>query len=108
MPRARFKFVLYRDTRRQWRWRLVSSNGKIVADCGEGYRHRTDAVSIIAAIRGGATAGCPVVEESAAPAVVEKVAPRAAIAGPATKQAVRGPVAKRTSVSPTTKRASRR
>lgn len=38
------RFELYRDHSRQWRWRLRASNGKIVADCAEGYRYRRGAL----------------------------------------------------------------
>ena len=27
----------YKDTKNQWRWRLKASNGRIIADSGEGY-----------------------------------------------------------------------
>ena len=33
----------YRDRSRQWRWRCVSRNGKVVADSGESYRRAVDA-----------------------------------------------------------------
>lgn len=93
MPRARFKFVLYRDGAGEFRWRLVSSNGNIVADCAEGYRHRSDALRIVEAIRSGATAGAPVVD---AEQVVSALAA-------AVKQSM---AAKRTSIKPTAKRAA--
>ncbi len=35
-------FVKYRDTVHQWRWRLVASNNKIVANSGEGYWNESD------------------------------------------------------------------
>lgn len=35
-----WKFDVYRDARRQFRWRLKASNGRIVADSGEGYSDR--------------------------------------------------------------------
>ena len=35
---------VYKDAQKQWRWRLVAANGNIVADSGEGYRRRADAV----------------------------------------------------------------
>jgi uncharacterized protein len=35
---------IYRDSRREWRWRLKASNGRIVADSGEGYRRKASAV----------------------------------------------------------------
>jgi uncharacterized protein YegP (UPF0339 family) len=30
-------FEVYRDSADEWRWRLVASNGNIIADSGEGY-----------------------------------------------------------------------
>ncbi|HEY2933110.1 MAG TPA: YegP family protein [Acidobacteriota bacterium] len=30
-------FVIYEDTRKEYRWRLVSNNGRIIADSAEGY-----------------------------------------------------------------------
>ena len=37
-PRAYYaKIKIYRDVRGQYRWRLLGSNGKIIADCSEGY-----------------------------------------------------------------------
>jgi len=37
-----YKFRIYKDNWKQWRWRLVAGNGKIVADSAEGYRNRRD------------------------------------------------------------------
>jgi uncharacterized protein YegP (UPF0339 family) len=31
------RFKVYEDERGEWRWRLVSPNGRIIADSGEGY-----------------------------------------------------------------------
>ena len=36
------KFVIYKDARGNYRWRLVASNGKIVADSAEGYVNKVD------------------------------------------------------------------
>lgn len=33
---------LYQDYRGEWRWRLRSSNGRTVADSGEGYKSKED------------------------------------------------------------------
>jgi uncharacterized protein YegP (UPF0339 family) len=33
-----YRFQVYRDADNQHRWRFVASNGKIVADSGEGYK----------------------------------------------------------------------
>lgn len=34
------KFVMYRDSKDEWRWSLYSRNGRIIADSGEGYKYR--------------------------------------------------------------------
>jgi uncharacterized protein YegP (UPF0339 family) len=34
------KVELYRDKQGHYRWRMKARNGKIVADCGEGYSSR--------------------------------------------------------------------
>ena len=39
----RGKLEIYRDGRGEWRWRLLASNGRILADSGEGYRRRASA-----------------------------------------------------------------
>lgn len=36
-------FELYRDEVGDWRWRLVHSNGNIIADSGEGYASKQKA-----------------------------------------------------------------
>ena len=33
-------FEVFRDSADEWRWRLVASNGNIIADSGEGYRSK--------------------------------------------------------------------
>jgi len=40
----RAKLQIYRDANREWRWRLRASNGRILADSGEGYRRRSSAI----------------------------------------------------------------
>ena len=40
-PRATFE--LFHDSAGEWRWRLVASNGNIIADSGEGYRSKQGA-----------------------------------------------------------------
>ena len=51
------RFVIYRDTERQWRWRLVAANGRIFADSAEGYARRGGCLHGIRLVRraGGAT-----------------------------------------------------
>ncbi|WP_338741143.1 HVO_2922 family protein [Haloplanus salilacus] len=41
MPNARFE--LFVDAADEWRWRLVASNGNIIADSGEGYSSKQGA-----------------------------------------------------------------
>ena len=43
-------FDVYQDAAGEWRWRLRSKNGRVVADCAEGYKTRagiTRAVSVV-------------------------------------------------------------
>ncbi|MDG3004471.1 YegP family protein [Paludisphaera mucosa] len=59
------KFVLYRDKRGEYRWRLVASNGKIIATSSEGYKDKRDCQAMIDAIRKNGSATM-VVDEVAA------------------------------------------
>lgn len=36
-------YKLYQDAQRFWRWRYVASNGRTIADSGEGYYNKSDA-----------------------------------------------------------------
>jgi uncharacterized protein YegP (UPF0339 family) len=36
------RFVIYKDTRNEFRWRFIADNGKIVADSAEGYIAKSD------------------------------------------------------------------
>lgn len=33
-------FEVFHDSANEWRWRLIASNGNIIADSGEGYRSK--------------------------------------------------------------------
>ena len=44
-------FELYRDSAGEWRWRLVATNGNIVADSGEGYASKQGAQRGIDSVR---------------------------------------------------------
>lgn len=46
----RYKGELYRDNSGKYRWRVKADNGNIVADSGEGYENRGDALSIYATL----------------------------------------------------------
>jgi uncharacterized protein YegP (UPF0339 family) len=38
-------FELYQDVKREWRWRLRHQNGRVIAESGEGYDAKTDAMN---------------------------------------------------------------
>lgn len=37
---------VYQDAAGEWRWHLIAANGRIIADSGEGYADRADAVEM--------------------------------------------------------------
>lgn len=45
---AEFKGEVYVGKDGDWRWRIVASNGRIVADSAEGYEDRADCLSMYA------------------------------------------------------------
>ena len=47
-----YHYKLYKDTAGFWRWRYVSSNGRTIADSGEGYYNRQDALNGITIMKG--------------------------------------------------------
>lgn len=51
MPKPR-RVHLYTDKTGEWRWRLVATNGKTVADSGEGYAEYRDALGMAWALYG--------------------------------------------------------
>ncbi|WP_082615440.1 DUF1508 domain-containing protein [Acidovorax sp. Root267] len=56
------KFELYKDARGEWRWRLVSINGRTIADSGQGYSQKDDALNGINLVK-ATTASTPVYEK---------------------------------------------
>lgn len=40
MSKRTARLFVYRDRKGEWRWRLKSANGKIVACSGEGYKRK--------------------------------------------------------------------
>lgn len=49
---------IYRETTsKDWRWRLVASNGKTIADSAEGYRRRGQCTQQFEKIRAAMAAG---------------------------------------------------
>jgi uncharacterized protein YegP (UPF0339 family) len=47
------RFHVYRDQAGGWRWRLVSANGRVVADSGEAYTRRFDCEQAIILVTEG-------------------------------------------------------
>lgn len=53
-------YKLYKDEEYLWRWRYVSSNGRTIADSGESYHNKQDAVNGINLVK--ASYNSPVIE----------------------------------------------
>jgi uncharacterized protein YegP (UPF0339 family) len=45
-------YIYYLDEKGEWRWRLKASNGRILADSGEGYKNLTDCLEDIDRVKG--------------------------------------------------------
>ena len=58
----RAKLEIYRDARSEWRWRLRASNGRIVADSGEGYCRHASVRKAVERVRSILADDVPVVE----------------------------------------------
>lgn len=41
----KYYFEIYEDRADDWRWRLKSDNGNIIADCGQGYSNRQSCIN---------------------------------------------------------------
>jgi len=54
------KYQMYKDVRRQWRWRLLAANNRIIANSGEGYVNKTDCLAAINLVK--ASSKSPVYE----------------------------------------------
>ncbi len=51
---AKLTFETYQDAKQQYRWRLKSTNGQIIATAGQGYKDKRDCASAIETIKKGA------------------------------------------------------
>jgi uncharacterized protein YegP (UPF0339 family) len=54
-------FVIYKDLSSQWRWTLYAANNRKIADSGEAYVNKADAVNGIALVK-STSGGTPVRE----------------------------------------------
>lgn len=52
-------FYIFVDANRQWRWRLVAGNNRIIANSGEGYFNKADCLAAINLVK-GTTAYTPI------------------------------------------------
>lgn len=41
---------VYKDRKKEWRWTLIHSNGRKLANGGEGYKHRRDLLKVVAGL----------------------------------------------------------
>ncbi len=57
------KFHLYRDEKKEWRWRLVARNGRIIADSGEGSKRKAAAIACTERVREASTVATIVIDE---------------------------------------------
>jgi uncharacterized protein YegP (UPF0339 family) len=44
-------FKLYKDVNYQWRWTLYAANHRKIANSGEGYHNKSDALSAIGLVK---------------------------------------------------------
>lgn len=49
-------YQLYKDSARQWRWRLLAANYRTIANSGEGYVNRMDCLYAIDLVKGSSKA----------------------------------------------------
>jgi uncharacterized protein YegP (UPF0339 family) len=48
----KYRFHIFQDNRGAWRWQLRASNGRVVADGGEGYSSKRNAINgVLATLR---------------------------------------------------------
>ncbi|WP_299780020.1 YegP family protein [uncultured Roseobacter sp.] len=50
MEKAVF-YYLYKDVNNHWRWTLYAANNRKIANSGEGYHNRSDAISAIELVK---------------------------------------------------------
>jgi uncharacterized protein YegP (UPF0339 family) len=51
MQEPELEFNRYKDKADEWRWRLKTKNGRIIADSGEGYKNLADCDAMIEKIK---------------------------------------------------------
>lgn len=51
---AKAKFDVYEDAKKEYRWKLKSGNGQVVASSSEGYKAKADAEKAVETVKAGA------------------------------------------------------
>jgi uncharacterized protein YegP (UPF0339 family) len=54
MKRRKDKVVVYLDKADEWRWTFIRSNGRKLADSGQGYARKFDCLKSMTRVTGGA------------------------------------------------------
>ena len=49
-------YYYYKDNKGEWRWRLKASNGRVIADSGEGYKSEQECLDDINTVKGSVNA----------------------------------------------------
>lgn len=62
-------FSMYKDAKKEWRWRFIADNQKIIADSAEGYKNRQDCINAIKLIQSNA-ATTPIYDIDATPVIL--------------------------------------
>lgn len=62
-PTTGFTFEVFKDARDEWRWRLRAANNKIIANSGEGYKHRAGCLHGIALVKSSHQATLAVIKD---------------------------------------------
>lgn len=50
------KFIVYQDAKKEWRWRLIARNGRVIADSAEGYDTKAACLNGILLVKASANA----------------------------------------------------
>ena len=50
------RYIIFKDTIGQWRWRLLAANNRIIATSGEAYWNKSDCLDAIALVQGSTVA----------------------------------------------------
>lgn len=66
MARTPYFFFIYRDAKREYRWRFYAPNNRIIAESGEGYVNRGDCLAAIALVKAHSPSASTEYHQSAA------------------------------------------